>query len=72
MLAIVLYIAFYFVFIDFFVDLWWFKSLNFEAYFWLKCYTALFFQARSRLFFFVVFMFHFWIASRYLGSQSAG
>jgi hypothetical protein len=34
--AIILYVAFYFVFLDFFVDLWWFRSLEFEAYFWLR------------------------------------
>ena len=63
----VLYVAFYFVFIDFFVDLWWFESLNFEAYFWLKMLYRFIFSGVVTLFFFMVFLFHFWIASRYLG-----
>jgi len=65
--AIVLYIAFYFVFLDFFVDLWWFRSLNFETYFWLRLLYRFIFSGAVTLFFFGVFQFHFWIASRYLG-----
>ncbi|CAD6881902.1 hypothetical protein [Methylomonas albis] len=65
--AIVLYVAFYFVFLDFFVDLWWFRSLEFEAYFWLKLLYRFIFSGAVTAFFFVVFLFHFWIASRYLG-----
>jgi len=34
--AIILYVAFYFIFLDLFVDLWWFQSLKLESYFWLK------------------------------------
>jgi len=66
-LAIVLYVAFYFVFLDFFVDLWWFKSLEFEGYFWLKVLYRFIFSGMVTVFFFTVFQFHFWIASRYLG-----
>ena len=66
-LAIVLYVAFYFVFIDFFVDLWWFESLNFEGYFWLKMLYRFIFSGVVTAFFFAIFQFHFWIASRYLG-----
>jgi uncharacterized membrane protein (UPF0182 family) len=65
--AIVLYVAFYFVFLDFFVDLWWFRSLEFEAYFWLKLLYRFIFSGAVTAFFFAVFLFHFWIASRYLG-----
>lgn len=65
--AIVLYVAFYFVFLDFFVDLWWFKSLEFEAYFWLRLVYRFIFSGAVTLFFFSIFMFHFWIASHYLG-----
>lgn len=62
-----LYIALYFVFLDFFVDLWWFRSLSFEPYFWLRFLYRFIFSAAVTLFFFSVFMFHFYIASRYLG-----
>ena len=61
------YVAFYFLFLDFFVDLWWFRSLQFESYFWLRFLYRFIFSAAVTLFFFSVFMFHFYIASRYLG-----
>ncbi|MDD4915951.1 MAG: UPF0182 family protein [Methylococcales bacterium] len=66
-LAIVLYVAFYFVFLNFFVDLWWFESLNYEGYFWLKTLYRFIFSGFVTFFFFLIFLFHFWIASRYLG-----
>lgn len=69
-LAIVLYVVFHWVFLDFFVDLWWFKSLDFEAYFWLKILYRFIFSGAVTAFFFVVFLFHFWIVSRYLGLGS--
>ncbi len=65
--AMVLYVAFYFVFLHFFVDLWWFKSLELEAYFWLRLLYRFIFSGAVTVFFFAVFMFHFWIASHYLG-----
>ncbi|NOQ14470.1 MAG: UPF0182 family protein [Methyloprofundus sp.] len=66
-LAIFAYILFYFVFVDFFVDLWWFRSLNFEGYFWLRLLYRFIFSGAVTLIFFSIFFFHFWIASRYLG-----
>lgn len=65
--AIVVYVAFYFVFLDFFVDLWWFRSLELEAYFWLRLLYRFIFSGAVTIFFFAIFQFHFWIASRYLG-----
>ncbi|MGZ4959239.1 MAG: UPF0182 family protein [Methylomonas sp.] len=65
--AIVLYVAFYFVFLDFFVDLWWFRSLEFEFYFWLRLVYRFIFSGAVTLIFFGIFLFHFWIATRYLG-----
>lgn len=67
LLAVGLYIAFYFVFLDFFVDLWWFRSLEYEAYFWLRWLYRFIFSVLVTVFFFAVFIFHFFIASRYLG-----
>ncbi len=67
----VLYVAFYFLFLDFFVDLWWFRSLDFEAYFWLKFLYRFIFSGAVTVFFFAVFLFHFWIASRYLGFSAS-
>lgn len=68
-IAIVLYVTFHFIFVDFFVDLWWFQSLNFEAYFWLKTLYRFIFSGAVTAFFSAVFLFHFWIASRYLDSN---
>jgi uncharacterized membrane protein (UPF0182 family) len=66
-LAVVTYILFYFIFVDFFVDLWWFRSLEFEGYFWLRLLYRFIFSGGVTLIFFSIFFFHFWISSRYLG-----
>ncbi|WP_428353290.1 UPF0182 family protein [Methyloprofundus sp.] len=65
--AVIAYMLFYFIFIDFFVDLWWFRSLNFEGYFWLRLLYRFIFSGGVTIIFFSIFFFHFWIASRYLG-----
>ena len=65
--VIVAYVAFYFIFLDLFVDLWWFRSLEYEGYFWLRLLYKFIFSGGITLFFFTIFFFHFWIASRYLG-----
>ena len=65
--AIILYVAFYFVFLDLLVDLWWFRSLELEGYFWLRLLYRFIFSGGVTLVFFSIFYFHFWIASRYLG-----
>ncbi len=66
-IAVILYVAFYFFFLDLFVDLWWFRSLQFEGYFWLRLLYRFILSGSVTLFFFAVFFFHFWVASRYLG-----
>jgi uncharacterized membrane protein (UPF0182 family) len=66
-IAIVIYVAFYFIFLDLFVDLWWFQSLEQEPYFWLRLLYRFFLSGGVTLAFFLIFFFHFWIASRYLG-----
>ncbi|MDD5578073.1 MAG: UPF0182 family protein [Methylobacter sp.] len=66
-IGIILYVAFYFVFLDLFVDLWWFQSLKLEPYFWLRLLYKFFLFGGVTLVFFIIFFFHFWIASRYLG-----
>ncbi len=64
---IIIYVAFYFIFLHLFVDLWWFRSLNFEGYFWLRLLYRFFLSGGVTLIFFGIFFSHFWIASRYLG-----
>lgn len=66
-IAIIAYVAFYFIFLDLFVDLWWFQSLKLEFYFWLKLLYKFFLSGAVTLVFFLIFFFHFWIASSYLG-----
>ncbi len=66
-IAVIAYIAFYFFFLDLFVDLWWFRSLHFEGYFWLRLLYRFILSGGVTLLFFGIFFFHFWIASRYLG-----
>jgi uncharacterized protein len=66
-IAVILYVAFHFIFLDLFVDLWWFQSLKFEPYFWLRLLYRFFLSGGVTLVFFLIFFFHFWIASRYLG-----
>ena len=66
-IAIILYVAFHFIFLDLFVDLWWFQSLKLESYFWLRLLYRFFLSGGVTLLFFSIFFFHFWIASRYLG-----
>ncbi|MDD5271578.1 MAG: UPF0182 family protein [Methylovulum sp.] len=63
----ILYIAFHFIFLNLFVDLWWFQSLKLETYFWLKLLYKFFLSGFVTLAFFTIFFLHFWIASRYLG-----
>lgn len=67
LILVIAYIAFYFIFLDLIVDYWWFKDLQFEGYFWLRLLYRFFLSGGVTLFFFAVFFFHFWIASRYLG-----
>ncbi len=66
-IAIILYVAFHFIFLDLFVDLWWFQSLKLEPYFWLRLLYKFFLSGGVTLLFFAILFFHFWIASRYLG-----
>ncbi|MCK4840398.1 MAG: UPF0182 family protein [Methylococcales bacterium] len=65
--AVVLYVAFYFIFLDLLVDLWWFRSLEMESYFWLRLLYRFILSFVVTVVFFGIFYFHFWIASRYLG-----
>lgn len=63
---VVAYSIFYLIFLDLFVDLWWFRSANFEGYFWLRFLYQYLMPSGITIFFFTIFFFHFWIASRYL------
>lgn len=66
-IAVIVFAAFHFIFLDLFVDLWWYQSLKLEFYFWLRLLYKFFLSGAVTLTFFSIFFFHFWIASRYLG-----
>lgn len=66
-IAVILFVTFHFIFLDLFVDLWWYQSLKLESYFWLRLLYKFFLSGGVTLAFFSIFFFHFWIASRYLG-----
>ncbi|MGR9105433.1 MAG: UPF0182 family protein [Gammaproteobacteria bacterium] len=62
-----LYVAFYFIFLKLIVDYWWFRSLEFERYFWLRLLYRYFISGGVTILFFLVFFLNFWIASNFLG-----
>ncbi len=67
---LILYVIFNFVFLDFFVNLWWFGSLHYKLYYLMRFYYKYLIFSAVLLFFFLVFFLNFWIASRYLGDSS--
>lgn len=66
-ICLVVFVAFHFIFLDLFVDLWWYQSIKLEHYFWLRLLYKFFLSGGVTMFFFCIFFFHFWIASSYLG-----
>ena len=67
---LLLYVVFSLVFIDFTVEMWWFRSLGYEAYFWLNLTYRYLILGVFSLLFFLVFFLNFWVASRFLGTVS--
>ncbi len=51
----------------FLVDLWWFDSLNYAGYFWLRLLYRYILSGGVTVFFFLIFFLNFLAASRYLG-----
>jgi len=52
---------------NFLVDFWWFQSLEYGSYFWLRVLYRYIFSGGVTIFFFLIFFLNFWAASRYLG-----
>lgn len=52
---------------NFLVDLWWFDSLGYQGYFWLKLLYRYIISGGLTLLFFLIFYTNFRIAARYLG-----
>jgi uncharacterized membrane protein (UPF0182 family) len=66
---LLLYVVLALVFMDFMVDLWWFDSLGYLNYFFLRLTYRYFILIIFSLAFFLVFFLNFWVASRFLGTS---
>jgi hypothetical protein len=51
----------------FLMDFWWFSSLEYGGYFWLRVLYRYILSGSVTIFFFLIFFLNFWAASRYLG-----
>ncbi len=59
-------------FADFLIDIWWFGSLGYEAYFWQRTLYRYAVLGSVSIFFFLIFFLNFWVASRFLGAPLPG
>jgi uncharacterized membrane protein (UPF0182 family) len=66
------YVILNFIFINFFVDLYWYGALGYSGLFFLKLFYKYLVFIGVTLFFFLVIFLNFWIASRYLGCTFSG
>ncbi|HIJ68859.1 MAG TPA: COG1615 family transporter, partial [Deltaproteobacteria bacterium] len=57
-------IALSFFFSHFLVDIWWFDSVGYEAYFWQRALYRYAVLGSVSIFFFLIFFLNFWVASR--------
>ncbi len=64
-----IYLLFSLWLIDFIVNYWWYESLDYGLYFWLRLLYKYLVFIGVTLFLFLIFFFNFWIASRYLGTS---
>ncbi|SPF41177.1 conserved membrane hypothetical protein [Syntrophobacter sp. SbD1] len=64
-------IALSFFFSHFLVDLWWFDSVGYGAYFWQRTLYKYAVLGSVSISFFLIFFLNFWIASRFLGTPSS-
>lgn len=71
LIAVVLaagYVGFAFKFMDFVIDLWWFKAVGYGSFFLQRLFYRYVISGCVILIFFLIFFFNFWIASRFLGT----
>jgi uncharacterized protein len=61
-------IALSFFFSHFLVDIWWFDSVGYEAYFWQRTLYRYAVLGSVSIFFFLIFFLNFWVASRFVGA----
>jgi uncharacterized membrane protein (UPF0182 family) len=50
------------------VEIWWFDSVGYQAYFWQRALYRYAVLAAVSIFFFLIFFLNFWVASRFLGA----
>ena len=68
--GILLFLSFFFS--HFLVDIWWFGSVGYEAYFWQRTLYRYAVLGAVSLVFFLIFFLNFWVASRFLGATLPG
>ncbi len=66
------YVILNFIFIDFFVDFYWYSSLGYSGLLFLKLLYKYLIFIGVTLFFFLIIFLNFWVASRYLGCTLSG
>jgi uncharacterized protein len=66
--ALLLFFSLFFA--DFLVDLFWFRALQYELYFWQRFLYRYVILVSVTLLFFSIFFLNFWVASRYLGTTA--
>ena len=66
LVAIIIALSFFFS--HFLVDIWWFDSVGYEAYFWQRALYRYAVLGSVSIFFFLIFFLNFWVASRFLGA----
>lgn len=65
-------IALSFFFSQFLVDIWWFGSVGYEAYFWQRALYRYAVLGSVSISFFLIFFLNFWAASRFVGATLPG
>ncbi|MCK5190909.1 MAG: UPF0182 family protein [Methylococcales bacterium] len=66
-LLAVLFVSFHFVLLELIVDYWWYSSLDYQGYFWLRSLYKYLIPGGVTLCFLFIFFSNFWIASRFIG-----
>ncbi|HSM48833.1 MAG TPA: UPF0182 family protein, partial [Draconibacterium sp.] len=68
----IVYVVLNFIFINFFVDFYWYSALGYAGLLLLKLLYKYLVFIGVTLFFFLVIFLNFWVASRYLGCTFSG
>lgn len=66
-LLTVLLVSYHFVILELIVDYWWYSSLDYQGYFWLRSLYKYLIPGGVTLCFLFIFFSNFWIASQFIG-----